>query len=277
LIAGQGTKLSRTMHDIRYSEAHDEFVVTNPFAKAILTFRGGASGEEAPVRIIQGPSTEIGPSMDRVDVDSVHDEIFVPNRDSVLVFPRGATGDTPPIRVIRGADTLLRRANSIAVDPIHDLIVVGYIQTASLREAEEAAAWDDGRGGLLIFGRTDNGNVKPRAIISGARTGLLIPEQLQIYAPGGWIIAAQSTDWPKVEPKDTFIGVWSIDDNGDAPPRWKLGGPTSQIKKPRGVALNPRNKELIVADMRSNAVLTFSFPELFRPVPGAPGTARRAK
>ena len=29
------------------------------------------------------------------------------------------------------------------------------------------------------------------------------------------------------------------------------------------VALNPQNKELIVADMRLNAVLTYYFPEIF--------------
>ncbi|MCH7978935.1 MAG: hypothetical protein IH935_08165, partial [Acidobacteria bacterium] len=55
LIAGQKTLLARTMHDIRYNAIHDEFVVNNPFAQAILVFRGGADGEEAPIRVIQGP------------------------------------------------------------------------------------------------------------------------------------------------------------------------------------------------------------------------------
>ena len=68
LIAGQKTLLSRTMHDIRYDAVHDEFIVTNPFAQAILVFRGGADGEEAPIRVIQGPSTQLK-RPDRVDVD----------------------------------------------------------------------------------------------------------------------------------------------------------------------------------------------------------------
>ena len=33
------------MHDIRYDAIHDEFYVNNPFAYAILTFRGAADGE----------------------------------------------------------------------------------------------------------------------------------------------------------------------------------------------------------------------------------------
>ena len=35
------------------------------------------------------------------------------------------------------------------------------------------------------------------------------------------------------------------------------------MKKPRGVVLNPKHKEIIVADMRLNAVLSFSIPEMF--------------
>lgn len=31
----------------------------------------------------------------------------------------------------------------------------------------------------------------------------------------------------------------------------------------RGVAVNPKNKELIVSDKRLNAVLMFYFPEMF--------------
>ena len=59
------------------------------------------------------------------------------------------------------------------------------------------------------------------------------------------------------------MGVWSVTDTGDVPPRWKIAGPKSTMKKPRGVVLDPKHKELIVADMRLNAVLTYYFPEIF--------------
>ena len=44
------------MHGFSYDPIHDELVVNSPLAQAILTFRGGANGEEAPVRVIQGPT-----------------------------------------------------------------------------------------------------------------------------------------------------------------------------------------------------------------------------
>ena len=250
LIAGQRTKLSRTMHDIRYDAVHDEFVVTNPFAQSILTFRGQANGEEPPVRTIHGPNTQLR-APDRVDIDPVHGEIFVADDDAVLVYPRDASGDVAPIRVIRGPLTKLSRARSMAVDPVHDVIVV-----QSTVDADRAHS-------LLIFNRADNGNVAPRRIIRGPKTEIVRFTQIQIYAPKGWIVATMPGVSASLEPENSFVGVWSIEDDGDVPPRWKLGGPKSRLKKPRGVALDPVNKEVVVADMRLNAVLTFSFPEIF--------------
>ncbi|MDA2935281.1 hypothetical protein MYX82_13210, partial [Acidobacteria bacterium AH-259-D05] len=250
VIAGQKTKLARTMHDIRYDPIHDELIVPNQFAQAILTFRGGADGEEAPIRIIQGPKTRLK-RPDRMDVDPVHNEIFVPNSGEILVFSREAHGNVAPIRVIRGPSTQLsaRPPNAIAVDPVNNLIIVPSIVE------------DDPYQSILIFNRTDQGDVAPRAIIRGSKTGIIQINQIQVYPPRGWIVATQPGPDDELLPEAVFVGIWSINDNGDVPPRWKIGGPNSTLKKPRGVALDPENKEIIVADMRLNAVLTYYFPE----------------
>ena len=254
-IAGQATKLSRTMHDIRYDAVHDEFLVTNPFAGAVLVFRGGADGEEAPIRIIQGPSTMLE-SPDRLDVDAVHNEIFVPEGDRILVYPREGNGDVAPIRVIRGPDTQLRSAATLSVDPVHDLLIVGLNKTDRTGRAPN--------GALLVFHRTDNGNVKPRGVIRGPKSGIVRITQLAINPQRKLIVATQPGPIEDMEPEGAFIGVWSMDDNGDVAPRWKIPtGPTSTLKKPRGAVLDPKNKELIVADMRLNAILTYYFPEIF--------------
>src|ERR1035437_229304 len=172
MIARQATNLGRTMEDIRYDEKDDEISVTNPYAQAILTFRGAANGEESPIRIIQGSKTQLG-AVDRLDVDTVHDEIFIPNGNSVLVFPRKAMGDVAPIRVIRGSETQLRDAATIAVDPIHDLMVVGLNKTGE--NAQD--------GALLIFNRTDTGNVRPRGVIRGPQSGITRITQMVVYPP----------------------------------------------------------------------------------------------
>ena len=252
-IAGQATKLSRGLHGLAYDEVHDEIFVGNPFAQAILVFRGAAEGNEAPIRVIQGPHTELW-QPDTLEIDLVHDEIVVPGRDGILVFPRAGNGDVAPLRVLR-FDEPNWRAYGVAVDPVHNVIVAG----ASYGPRPQR------KTSLLIFDRSDNGNVKPLRIINGRNTGLQGIRQIQVYPKEGWIIVAQITDGNIMEPEGTFVGVWSVHDNGDVPPRWKIEGgkQNTVMKKPRGVVLNPKHKELIVSDMRLNAVLTYYFPEIF--------------
>ena len=238
---------------------HDEIVVPNQFAQAILTFPADTEGDQPPIRIILGPLTQLM-RPDRLDIDPVHNEIFVPNQDSIVVFAREASGNVAPIRVIRGPQTKLKGANTLAVDPVHNLLIAS---TQGRPPQGKQTTYSPTTNTLLIFNRDDNGDVAPRAAILGEHTGLQLMNQIQVYPPKGWIIVTQSTTDTEAEPQGVFVGVWSIKDNGDIPPRWKIAGPKSRLKKPRGVVLNPRNKELIVADMRLNAVLTYYFPEIF--------------
>ncbi|HLA39440.1 MAG TPA: hypothetical protein VJ417_05550, partial [Candidatus Glassbacteria bacterium] len=59
------------------------------------------------------------------------------------------------------------------------------------------------------------------------------------------------------------VGVWHIDDNGDVPPRWTIGGPHGMLKQPRGIDFDAKNKSVIISDKVVNAVLTYYFPEIF--------------
>ena len=239
------------MHDIRYDAVHDEIYVSNPFAQAILTFRGAANGEEAPVRIIQGPHTELQ-TPDVLEIDTVHNELFVPDTGSIHVYRLGAQGDAAPLRTLRAASGL--GEGGIAVDPIHNVLVnAASINVGGKRQAA-----------LLIFNRTDEGETKPKATITGPKTGLIGTRQLCIYPEGGYIVVSQITSGEEPEAANTFVGIWSIDDNGDVPPRWRIDGkPSNVMKKPRGVVVDPKHKEVIVSDMRLNAVLTFYLPEMF--------------
>jgi len=239
------------MHDIRYDEVHDEFFVVNPFADAILAFRAETSGQESPIRIIQGPNAKIGGS--RLDVDPIHNEIFVPDGTRIRVYPREANGNVAPIRVIEGPDTQLARAESLSVDPINNILVVGFNKSER-----------DPNGAILIFNRTDNGNVKPRGVIRGPKSGIIRINQMDILPEKKLIVATMPGLVDLMEPPNAFLGVWTYDDNGDIPPKWKIPiGPKTTLKKPFGVVLNPKNKEVIISDMRLNSVLTFSVPEIF--------------
>jgi DNA-binding beta-propeller fold protein YncE len=263
-----------------YDEVHDEIIAPNPFAEAILFFRGGANGEEAPIRIIQGPHTQLdgGPDWntpDAVAYDPVYDEVYVTlrkgykprNREgrggtgedfspAILVFPRTGNGDVAPLRVLRGPRTLLDGPKRIGVDGKNNLLVIGNREPA----------------GFLIFNRTDDGDVAPKAVISGPRTGITSsgPQQIQMDPEHRQIIAAIREErllgGSGNEPgtlKSAFVGVWNYTDNGDVPPKAVIRGPKTQLVKPGGLAINPKDKEIYVTDIHHEALFTYRAPHIF--------------
>ena len=261
-IYGQSSHLSRTMHDIRYDAVHDEIFVPVPYAQAILSFRGGADGQEAPIRTIQGP--KVGEIGSRLDIDPVHNEIFTYRNNSIEVYPRDANGDVAPIRIIRGPDTQLKEVYSLAVDPVNDILVVGLESDFATERCLAGKGGRCERGAILVFNRTDQGNVKPKGIIRGEKSRIVRVNQMQVWPQRKEIVIAMPGIFDKMEPPDAFIGVWSYDDNGDVPARYEIPiGQVTKMKKPFGVALDPKHKEVIVSDMRNQGILTYTVPEIF--------------
>jgi len=234
------------MHGIGYDEIHDEIVVPQAFSQAVLTFRGGATGEEAPIRIIQGSRTQLK-APDRMAIDPVHNEIFIVEQGYILVFPREANGNVAPIRRLEGPDTGVAGFSFVAVDPVHNLLIHG------------------GGGKIRIFDRTAHGNVKPKAIIGGPKSGFNGPNgAIAVHAATGMIIAASRVSGTNGSQQLNNVGevaVYSIDDNGDVRPRWTIG--RGFLKVPRGVALDPEAKTMIVSDKVGNRIVTFDLPEIF--------------
>ena len=149
---------------------------------------------------------------------------------------------------------MLKNAESVAIDPINNIIAVGF----------NKQPYDQDKASILIFDRTASGNVKPKARIYGPKTGIIRINQMAVYPPKREIIAAMPGQEDLMEPPNAFLGVWTYDDNGDIAPKYKIPiGPKTTLKKPFGVVLNPKNKEVIISDMRQNGVLTFSVPEIF--------------
>ncbi len=262
------------MHGIAYDASHDEVVVPVALAAGVLVFRGGAKGAEAPLRVIQGPRTRmIRPQT--VAVDEQNGEIIVGDTSarSVLVFPREAQGDVIPRREIHGPKTGLLNVVGVGVDPVHNLVAVTSVSRIG------------GKTGIFLFPRDADGDVPPRAVISGPKTGMLHPWQVAIDAEAGKIfVAVINMDYlppyeldkvraslkPDVQlpspwgsENQGFIGVWDIHDDGDVPPRAVIQGPASGLIHPAGVAFSSRDGEVFASDSVKNGVFTFLVPEFF--------------
>jgi hypothetical protein len=196
------------MHAIAYDSGRDRIVVPAQFSQAILGFRGGAMGEEAPVRVIQGPRTGIKRA-DKIAVDSVNGEIFLADEGSVLVFPADAHGDVAPVRVLRGPATMIGSGiPHVTVDPVSNVLVVSS-------------------RGLLIFDRTANGNVAPLRVIKGGG-GRLAAHKGMLFATVG----------------EGQVGVWSTQDDGTTAPRFRFG----HGYQVRQIAIDEKNASVIVTD-----------------------------
>jgi hypothetical protein len=278
------THLSRTTHGIAYDTTHDEIIAPNPLAAAVVIFRGGATGEEAPVRTIQGARSGLS-RPETVAVDENNDEIVVgdPGDRRVLVYRRDADGDAKPLRTIQGPKTKLLQIVGVAVDPNRDVLVVSSYSRLP-----------GGVTGLLVFGRTDEGDVAPRRVIAGPRSGITRLRQIALDPETGKIYAAvinneylppYDIDHPRrgLDPNvdlpspwntgtEGFIGVWDDEkDDGDVPPRSIIKGRSTGIVHPAGVTFNARDGEVIAPDAVWNGLFTFLKPELFtRNAKGSP-------
>ena len=152
-IQGANTKTNRTMHAISYDEVNDEIVVPSRAGQAIMTFRGAANGDEAPIRIIQGPKTGLR-QFDKLSVDPVNDEVFAFFGSSVVFFDRKANGDVAPKRILNPP---YLRAQQARVDPIRNLLIVA------------------GGDKIWIFDRTAEGrDAQPKAVIGGPASGMRV-------------------------------------------------------------------------------------------------------
>jgi hypothetical protein len=249
-IEGQATMLGRTMHGIAYDPIHDEIVVPQQFGQGILTFAGDAAGETPPKRVIMGPKTRLI-ALDRLGVDPRNNEIYVPEGKRLLVFERTAHGDVAPKRVLEGPETGIYAARAVAIDHVRDLLLVASQPPA--RESGERP-----RGQIRIFERTASGNAKAIRVIEGASSG----QNIAVYPEGGWLLSVGRGQ----------VAVWSVEDSGEAPPRFIIGKGT--LREPRGVTVDPKNRAVIISDKELNAALTFFVPEMFANAP-ATGSGRQ--
>ena len=82
--------------------------------------------------------------------------------------------------------------------------------------------------------------------------------------------AGQSSD-------QAFAAIYSIFDDGDMAPEWRIGGPNGVLRQPRGIAADPKNKTIVISDKYLNGVLTYSLPEIFEPNAGGSRQTARAE
>lgn len=198
----------------------------------MLAFADGADGDAAPIRIITSSADDLV-FKNALALDLVHREMVVARWSSVITLPLGANGDTTPIRSITGAATGLGLAVGVALDPANGLI---YVAESALDR-------------IRVFNRTDDGNVAPVRSLGGPQSLLIHPEGLFLDLVHGELFV---TTFPNTASERSVL-VFDLDDLGgagdrDAAPIRRIAGDLTTFGQPRGVAVDLRSDQIVVAD-----------------------------
>jgi len=190
----------------------------------ISVYAGSADGNPVPTRVIQGAKTHQARTSHYIAVDSVHDELIVPNpfAQAILFFRGGASGDEAPLRIIQGPKTLLNAPDNVAVDPIHREIYIAQFPTDS----------------IFVFRSDVGGDVEPIRILRGPKTKLDRPIRVEVD-PVNNVMAVTTA---------SGIVMFNRTDQGDVAPRWVLSGPKTGLGtrySTRDVKLFPEGKKII--------------------------------
>jgi len=128
-IEGAATQLGDFVAALAYSPQHGELFALTSAAGTyrIVTFAQTASGNTAPLRVIEGPALGIE-NAGGMTYDAGTDRLYLlsgaynsPNR-ALLAFPRTATGNVAPVRRISGSRTTMQAPTSVVAVPGADWI-----------------------------------------------------------------------------------------------------------------------------------------------------------
>lgn len=244
-------------HTLAIDPLHRELFVSNSVDEsslpAINVYDWGAEfpGSDTPKRTISGWLTGLTRPAG-LAVDVVNQELFVANDlgsgASITVYPLAANGNVAPLRTLQGPLTALGGPLGMAVDFVHDELLVSNYQVSY-------------EGSVTVYSRTATGDSAPLRTIQGPHTGLNTPQGLALDLARDEIVVANSAF---TSPARGSVIVYPRLASGDANPIREIAGAGTGLCNPIGVVLDPRNERLLVANSHfgsgdcSEAVTTYA-------------------
>lgn len=190
----------------------NELIVTNPGNDSITVYSRTASGNAAPLRVLQGPATGLH-RPEGTALDLTNNELIVTNsgNDTITVYSRTATGNTAPLRTLQGAATGLNHPEGIALDLLNNELV------AANRPSNSVTA----------YSRAASGNAAPLRTLVGPATGLLSPKTLGVDLGNNELLVLNLVS----------ITAYSRTASGNTAPLRTLQGPATGVLEAHGMAV----------------------------------------
>ena len=222
----------------------DIYNVAMDTADAVFVFRGGASGNTEPQRVLKVPHRGF-----QLAVDEEKQELYSTNQypPRVLVFPKGASGDAKPLRVMEGPHTGLADVHGVAIDVQRKLMFVGNWGNAS--DYTVAGSGKFNPPSIRVYALDANGDVAPLRVIQGPKT--------QLNWMGGISLDPETGNLWVANDVGNSVLVFRGTDNGDVAPRIIKGTKTG-LDHPAGIFVDIKNKEVWVSNMGNSSATCYS-------------------
>jgi DNA-binding beta-propeller fold protein YncE len=212
---------------ITVDEASQEMFLTVQHDSAIVVYKKGASGEEPPLRMLQGDKTRLA-DPHGIAFDGKRGLLFVTNHGSVHSVSREQGGRLTP----QQRDEALKLVNW----PLErDFAVPGSGRTLP--------------PAITVYSKNAAGDTPPLRVIEGPRTGLNWPTGIAADTDRGEIYVTNDTT-------DSIL-VFDAEASGNVAPKRILKGPKTGLNNPTGLALDFKNNELWVANFGGHTATAY--------------------
>ncbi len=216
----------RTLGIVVDEEAQELFLTLN-HAPAVVVYRKMATGEEAPLRILEGDNTRLM-DLNGITLDTKNQVMFVSNR-----------GATSRNRNNQGWSRALKEGESTWEIP---------------RQFDAWRNFVPGSGefqpsSITVYPLKANGDVPPLRVIQGPLTRLNWPAHLSMDMEHQELYVANTVT-------DEIL-VFSATANGNVAPVRVLKGPRTNLDKPHGIFVDVKNDEIVVANFGNHAATVY--------------------
>lgn len=235
-------KVTHRAQSMAIDDATGELFLSVQYPPQVAVYSKTASGDDKPVRLIQGPRTRFS-DVHGIAIDSRNKLLYVNNwgnvsdykvagsgrfePPSISVYSTTADGDTAPLRVIQGSKTQLDWPGAMSVDP----------------DSGDLYVANDMGQSLLVFHRTDQGDAAPARVIKGSKTHLS-------YPAGVFVDAKNKEVWASNLGNSTAT-VYPLTADGDVAPLRMIRGAEEnkqslKFGKTEALAYDSKRQEILV-------------------------------
>ena len=212
---------------ITVDEAAQEVFLSVQHDSAVVVYRKGASGEDAPLRMLQGNRTRLA-DPHGIALDTKRGVMFVTNH--------GSTHDSS----VASADYLSAKEKEERAKLVNWPLDRDFAVPGSGRTLPPT---------ITVYAKNASGDAAPLRVIQGPRTGLNWPTGIAVDPERGDVYVTNDTT-------DAIL-VFDADASGDVAPKRILKGPKTGLKNPTGLALDFQHNELWVANFGDHTATAY--------------------